>query len=64
MGANAINTAVESLAPKIAELTNGRTNLRILSNLADQRTATARCTIPAASWPPPIFTGSGSGPAD
>ncbi|MCA9920293.1 MAG: hypothetical protein KC445_20195 [Anaerolineales bacterium] len=41
MGANAINTALESLAPKIAELTNGRTSLRILSNLADQRTATA-----------------------
>ena len=48
MGANAINTSLESLAPKIAELTNGRTNLRILSNLADQRTATARCTIPAS----------------
>ena len=47
MGANAINTALESLAPEIARLTNGRTNLRILSNLADQRTATARCTIPA-----------------
>lgn len=48
MGANAINTSLESIAPKIAELTNGRTNLRILSNLADQRTATARCTIPAS----------------
>lgn len=47
MGANAINTAVEHLAPMVAELTNGRTNLRILSNLADQRTATASCTIPA-----------------
>ena len=47
MGANAINTALESMAAEVAELTNGRTNLRILSNLADQRTATARCTIPA-----------------
>ena len=47
MGANAVNTAVEALAPRIAELTGGRTNLRILSNLTDQRTATARCTIPA-----------------
>ncbi len=47
MGANAINTALESLAPHIAKLTGGRTNLRILSNLADQRLATARCTIPA-----------------
>lgn len=47
MGANAINTAVETMAPLVAELTNGRTNLRILSNLTDRRTATARCTIPA-----------------
>jgi hydroxymethylglutaryl-CoA reductase len=47
LGANAINTAVEALAPLVSELTNGRTNLRILSNLTDRRTATARCTIPA-----------------
>jgi hydroxymethylglutaryl-CoA reductase len=47
MGANAVNTAVEAMAPLVSELTNGRTNLRILSNLTDQRTATARCTIPA-----------------
>jgi len=48
MGANTVNTAVERIAPVVAELTGGRTSLRILSNLADQRTATARCTIPAA----------------
>lgn len=47
MGANAINTAVEAIAPQVAELSGGRTNLRILSNLTDQRTATARCVIPA-----------------
>lgn len=47
MGANAINTAVETIAPLVEELTNGRTNLCILSNLTDRRTATARCTIPA-----------------
>lgn len=47
MGANAVNTAVEAMAPTIAMLTGGRTNLRILSNLTDQRTATARCLIPA-----------------
>ncbi len=58
MGANAINTALESLAPEIARLTNGRTSLRILSNLADQRTATARCTIPAAQLATADFTGS------
>jgi len=58
MGANAINTSLESIAPKIAELTNGRTNLRILSNLADQRTATARCTIPASQLATANFTGT------
>ena len=47
MGANAVNTAVEALAPMVAELTGGRTSLRILSNLADQRVATAKGTIPA-----------------
>ncbi len=47
MGANAVNTAVEQLAPLIAKLTGGRTLLRILSNLADQRTVTAKCVIPA-----------------
>lgn len=49
MGANAVNTAVELMAPRVAELSGGRTNLRILSNLADQRTATARGVIPAAA---------------
>jgi hydroxymethylglutaryl-CoA reductase len=47
MGANTINTACEKLAPMIEEATGGRVNLRILSNLADHRTATAECTIPA-----------------
>ncbi len=47
MGANAVNTAVEQLAPLVAELTGGRTLLRILSNLADQRTTTASGVIPA-----------------
>src|SRR5574339_258563 len=34
MGANAVNTAVEKLAPRVEALTGGRTHLRILSNLA------------------------------
>ena len=46
MGANAINTACEKLAPHIEALTGGRVHLRILSNLADRRLARARCTIP------------------
>ena len=49
MGANTINTALETMAPRVAELSGGRTALRIISNLADRRTATAKCTIPAAA---------------
>jgi hydroxymethylglutaryl-CoA reductase len=46
MGANAVNTAVERLAPLVEEITGGRVVLRILSNLADRRLARARCAIP------------------
>lgn len=49
MGANAVNTAAERLAPHIESLTGGRVHLRILSNLADRRLARARCTIPLDS---------------
>ena len=47
MGANAVNTACEKLAPRVEEITGGRVHLRILSNLADRRLARARCLIPA-----------------
>ncbi len=46
MGANAVNTACERLAPRIEAITGGKVHLRILSNLADRRIARARCTIP------------------
>ena len=46
MGANAVNTAVERLAPRVEELTGGRVLLRILSNLADRRLVRVRCTVP------------------
>lgn len=46
MGANAVNTACERLAPIIEEITGGRVHLRILSNLADRRLARATCTVP------------------
>lgn len=36
MGANAVNSMAESLAPRIAELTGGQVRLRILSNLGRQ----------------------------
>jgi hydroxymethylglutaryl-CoA reductase len=49
MGANAVNTACEVLAPKLEEITGGRVHLRILSNLADHRLAKAECTIPLKS---------------
>ncbi len=45
MGANAVNTACEKLAPHIEKITGGRVHLRILSNLADRRLAKASCTI-------------------
>ncbi|MCC6148569.1 MAG: hydroxymethylglutaryl-CoA reductase, degradative [Anaerolineaceae bacterium] len=48
MGANAVNTAMEHLAPLVEKITGGRVLLRILSNLADHRLARARCTIPLA----------------
>ena len=48
MGANSINTACEALTPTIERMTGGRVNLRILSNLADQRIATAEGCVPAA----------------
>ncbi|NWF71353.1 MAG: hydroxymethylglutaryl-CoA reductase, degradative [Chloroflexi bacterium] len=48
MGANAINTAVEHLAPFIEDITGGRVNLRILSNLSDQRKARAEGMVPAS----------------
>ena len=46
MGANAINTAVELLAPLVERLTGGRVHLRILSNLADRRLARSEVRIP------------------
>ena len=49
MGANAINSALEQIAPLVAEISGGRPHLRILSNLADRRLATAECLIPLAS---------------
>lgn len=46
MGANAVNTACEQLAPKVEALTGGRVHLRILSNLSDKRLAKATCAVP------------------
>lgn len=45
MGANAVNTMAEALAPRIEKLTGGRVILRILSNLAEFRLVRARATF-------------------
>jgi hydroxymethylglutaryl-CoA reductase len=37
MGANAVNTMCEALAPMLEEITDGQVRLKILSNLADKR---------------------------
>ncbi len=47
MGANMVNTAVESLAPLLEQLTGARAHLRILSNLSDRRLASAEVRLPA-----------------
>ena len=49
MGANAVNTACERLAPELERLSGGRVGLRILTNLADRRLAKARCRVPASA---------------
>jgi len=42
MGANAVNTMAEALAPLVTEIAGGRVRLRILSNKADRRLARVR----------------------
>lgn len=58
MGANAVNTACENLAPILEKITGGRVNLRILSNLSDRRTAQAECVIPAEQLATPEMSGA------
>ncbi|MDZ4770238.1 MAG: hydroxymethylglutaryl-CoA reductase, degradative [Chloroflexota bacterium] len=57
MGANAVNTAVEHLAPHVEALTGGRALLRILSNLTDRRKAASEGIIPASSLATDSLTG-------
>ena len=46
MGANAVNTMAEAIAPRLAEIAGGRALLRILTNFADMRLVRARLVIP------------------
>jgi len=41
MGANAVNSVAEAVAPVLADVTGGRALLRILTNYADERVVTA-----------------------
>jgi len=45
MGANAVNTMCEALAPIVEEITGGKARLKILSNLADKRLARAEAVF-------------------
>ncbi len=45
MGANAVNTMAELIAPRVEELTGGRVHLKILSNLAVHRLARIEATF-------------------
>jgi hydroxymethylglutaryl-CoA reductase len=45
MGANAVNTMCEALAPMLEEITGGKVRLKILSNLADKRIVKAKAVF-------------------
>ncbi|MCI1018960.1 hydroxymethylglutaryl-CoA reductase, degradative [Microbacterium sp. C5A9] len=47
MGANAVNTMAEAIAPRVAELAGSRTLLRILTNKAERRLTRARAVFDA-----------------
>lgn len=49
MGANLVNSLCEGLAPKLEEISGGRSCLRILSNLADQSLVTASVIVELAA---------------
>lgn len=46
MGANAVNSMAEAVAPYLEELIDARSRLRIISNLADKRVSKAKATFP------------------
>jgi len=56
MGANAVNTLCEHMAPKLEEITGGKSRLRIISNLAVHRTAKA-----TAIWKKDVLEESAKG---
>lgn len=61
MGANAVNTAAEAIAPRLEQISGGRALLRILSNLSDRRRAWASVRIPASAFATETDGGAESG---
>ncbi len=57
MGANAVNTAAEAIAPVLETLSGGRALLRILSNYSSERRAWAEVLIPAEAFSTEHFAG-------
>jgi len=49
MGANAVNTMAEAVAPLIERITTGQVYLRIISNLAARRLVRVSCLVPKES---------------
>ena len=58
MGANTINTMAEYIAPKVEKISQGQVRLRILSNLADKRLATASVKIASSQFETPDYNGN------
>jgi hydroxymethylglutaryl-CoA reductase len=58
MGANAVNSLIEALAPMVEEIAGGTVCLRILSNLADRRLARAAVRLPFAALAREGFDGA------
>jgi hydroxymethylglutaryl-CoA reductase len=49
MGANIANTMAEAVAPRLAALSSAKIGLRILTNLADRRLASAEVLVPTSA---------------
>ena len=58
MGANTVNTMAEYIAPQVEKISRGQVRLRILSNLADKRLATASVKIASSQFETPDYNGN------
>ena len=58
MGANTVNTMAEYIAPQVEKISQGQVRLRILSNLADKRLATATVKIASSQFDTPDYNGN------